>query len=128
MIRSLSTGQRYMILAGLCIALVNVGVKSLSHLPTAQIVLFRVLVPCLAGLVYVKYIGVSPWRTRKARLLLRGVSSTAALVLYYMTIQQMPIAEAVTLQNVAPVFSLLLARLVFRAPSSRKLWCSYLFA
>ena len=96
-----------MLAATLLFALVNIGLKQLPSLPALEIILFRSVISLAITLVQLRWVGVAPWGHRPQRpdLLLRGLAGTAALVLGFLTIKQLPLAPAVTLQYLGPVFT-----------------------
>lgn len=110
----ISRGVGFMLLAVLFSALMAVCVKYLSHLPVYEIVFFRAVIAL--GLTYglLKQQGIPVWGELKGLLLLRGAVGTIALCLYFLTIQHMPLASAVTLQYLSPIFASLLAIFVVR--------------
>jgi drug/metabolite transporter (DMT)-like permease len=98
-----------MLLATFYFALMNVFVKQLSHIPAMEVVFFRCLVSfaiCSVGL-YQKQID---WRgSSRLRLFLRGAFGTTALYCYFVTVQNIPLASAVTIQHLSPVFTAAIA-------------------
>lgn len=100
-----SPGVRFMLLATFCFALMNASVKSLGHLPAIEIAMLRSLVSLAIAYGMVKYFLVKlPGNNSKA-LFLRGFFGSSSLVLYFITLQHMPLASAVTLQYLSPIFA-----------------------
>ncbi|NML67441.1 DMT family transporter [Hymenobacter sp. RP-2-7] len=97
----------YMLAATLLFALVNIGIKKLPDLPAVEIILFRSVISLALTLGQLRWLGVPPWgqRAQLPDLLLRGLAGAAALVLGFLTIKQLPLAPAVTLQYLGPVFT-----------------------
>lgn len=98
-----------MFLSTLAFALANVFVKNVSHLPVLEIVFFRCIIAstfCLIGLRRAKasYIG-----NNHVYLFLRGFFGTLALTLFFLTVQQIPLATAMTFQYLSPVFTAIIA-------------------
>ncbi|WP_071884492.1 DMT family transporter [Hymenobacter sp. APR13] len=103
----LSSGARYMLLSTLAFALLNVCVKLLAHLPPLEIIFFRSTLSLLFSYVALRQAAVAPWGQPRSRwhLVSRGTTGALALVLYFYTLQTMPLASAVTIQYLAPIFT-----------------------
>jgi len=124
----LSEGVRSMFLSTLCFALANVFVKQVAHLPTMEIVFFR----CALGVIFC-YIGLrkanADWRgSNRKLLLLRGLFGTTALYFFFLTVQNIPLASAMTIQYLSPIFTTIIA--IFLLKESVKLfqWFCYALA
>ncbi len=106
--RLLSAAVGNMLLATLAFAVMNVFVKQLDRIPVMEIVFFRCLVSaalCFAGL---RRAG-RDWKGHsRAMLIARGSFGTLALFFFFVTIQNMPLATAVTIQYLSPIFTVLL--------------------
>jgi len=117
-----------MFLSTLCFALANVFVKQVAHLPTMEIVFFR----CALGVIFC-YIGLrkanADWRgSNRKLLLLRGLFGTTALYFFFLTVQNIPLASAMTIQYLSPIFTTIIA--IFLLKESVKLfqWFCYALA
>ena len=91
-----------MLLSTFFFALMNVGVKELGRLPTLEIILARSVISLALSYWAVRRAGVSVWGAGtdgRSRWLLasRGTTGALALVLYFTTVQHLPLAVAVTL-------------------------------
>ncbi len=98
-----------MFVSTLSFALANVFVKQVAHLPTMEIVFFR----CALGVVFC-YVGLrragADWRGSNRRLLaLRGLFGTTALYFFFLTVQNIPLASAMTIQYLSPIFTTIIA-------------------
>ena len=82
---------KYILLSTVFFALMNVGVKFLAHIPAYEIVFFRALVSLIICYFLIRRAGLSPWGNNKRVLLFRGLSGTAALLMYFYTLQHMPL-------------------------------------
>lgn len=107
-LRNIPAGVRYMLLATLLFALMKVCVKMIPQIPSVEIILFRSVISFIISYVGIKAAGVSPWGHNKPMLVLRGVCGALSLLLYFMLIQQIPLATTYTLLYLAPVFTTLL--------------------
>lgn len=117
-----------MLLATFLLSLMGVLVKHLQHIPAHEVVFFRAGISfgvCLAQLLRR---GVSPWGHRRKLLLARGAAGTAALLLYFHTLQSMPLATAVTVQYLSPLFTVLIAGLFLREGATSREWGGFVLA
>ena len=112
----LSPGVVPILLASLFVAMMNVGVKLIPRVPVAEIVLFRSLTTLVLGFGLLWAKGIRPWGNNRRLLVVRGLAGTAALLMYFWTLQRMPLATAVTVQNLSPIFTILISALLLREP------------
>jgi drug/metabolite transporter (DMT)-like permease len=107
--RFLSEGVRSMFISTLAFSLANVFVKQVSHIPAMEVVFFRTTIAttfCLIGLYRAK----ADWRgSNHTLLLLRGMFGTTALFLFFITLQNIPLASAMTIQYLSPIFTSIIA-------------------
>lgn len=103
-----------MLLASFFFALMNVAVKYLPHIPAVEIAFFRALVSLLLSVFILKKLRVSLWGNRPKSLLMRGFFGAGALILYFITLQHMPLASAVTIQFLSPIFTTLFGLFLVR--------------
>lgn len=90
-------------------SLMNVCAKRLEGYPSMEIVFFRCVISVVFGFLWLKNASV-PWKgSHTIRLVGRGLAGTAALYLFFLTLQKMPLATAVTLQYLSPIFTAILA-------------------
>ena len=106
----LSAGARAMLWSTFWFALLNVSVKLLHRLPALEIILFRSVFSLSVSYAALWRARVPAWGcpTHRRELLLRSGTGAMALALYFITLQKMPLATAVVLQYLAPVFTALL--------------------
>ncbi|GJM28913.1 MAG: membrane protein [Cyclobacteriaceae bacterium] len=103
-----STGVRDMILAIFFFSLMNLCVKYVSHIPAVEVVFFRSIVSLtISGVILLKQ-RVNLLGNNRKVLAIRGVTGTIALVAYFITLQKIPLAGAVTIHYLAPIFTSLL--------------------
>lgn len=105
----LSIGIKYMLIATFSFALMNVSVKLLSDIPTNEIILFRSGVSLLICLYVIRRKRLAYFGNKRFYLFLRGLTGTIALTLYFITLQNIPMASAVTLQYLSPIFTAIIA-------------------
>jgi drug/metabolite transporter (DMT)-like permease len=124
----LSEGVRSMFLSTLAFALANVFVKQVAHLPTMEIVFFR----CAFGVLFC-YFGLrkanAGWRgSNRKLLLLRGLFGTTALYFFFLTVQNIPLASAMTIQYLSPIFTTIIAIFLLNETVKVAQWIFYALA
>ncbi len=118
----------WMIGAAAAFSLLVVCVRELSaSLPTPEILFFR----CLFTTAL-----LAPWALRTGRdavrirrpwpNLLRGVSTFAAMTMWFHAIGVVPLADAVAIQSAYPLFTILLAMLLFAERPGIRRWLATL--
>lgn len=76
---------------------------------------------------YLKHLKLHVWGHNKKWLIIRGIAGTFALSFFFYAIQHMPLASAVTIQYLSPVFTVILAGMFFGETVSGRHWfCSLL--
>ncbi len=117
-----------MFLSTLAFSLANVFVKQVSHLPPLEVVFFRCLLAslfCFAGLYRAKADWVGSNRTL---LVLRGAFGTTAVFLFFITLQNIPLASATTIQYLSPLFTSIIAIFVLGERVLPLQWVFYALA
>ena len=94
-----------MLLATFLFSCMNALVKFVPHIPAVEIVFFRCLVSLVMSYAVLKSQRVYVWGSNHKLLIARGLTGAVALVLYFVLIQQIPLATAVTLQFLAPILT-----------------------
>ncbi len=110
----LSLGVRYMLLAIFCYGLMNVAVKQLSDFTAIQVVLFRSIISLVISWSMLKAQGVSVWGNNKKILILRGLLGASALTLYFYTLHHLPLATALVIQYLSPIFTAIIASIFLK--------------
>jgi len=117
-----------MFVSTLAFSLANIFVKKVSHIPAMEIVFFRCTIAvafCLAGL----YRDNADWKgSNKTMLFLRGFFGTLALFLFFTTLQNIPLASAMTIQYLAPIFTSVIAIFVLGESIRGPQWIFYAIA
>ncbi len=96
---------RYMLIAGASFAVMNIFVKLVSHLPTMEVVFFRAVFSFFASYLILKTLKVPVWGNNKKLLFFRGMAGCLGLIGSYYTLQHIPLASAVTLNYLSPLFT-----------------------
>lgn len=114
-----------MIIAGVCFALVHAAVKFVPSIPAHELVVARGLISIALTWFAIRRSGLSPWGQNRPMLVFRGVAGTAALLLYFHTLQSMPLASAVTIQYLHPILTVILAAFFLREPANAVQWSCF---
>lgn len=110
----LTPGVGYMLLATLLFAIMNALVKMVPRLPAVEIVFFRSVISFIICYGMLLRQGVYPWGSHKGLLILRGSVGAVALILFFITLQHIPLASAATMQYLSPIFTTLLGVVMVR--------------
>lgn len=94
-----------MLLATFLFTLANTLVKVIDHIPAVQIVLFRAFISLGICWVLLKRAGVYPWGKYHKWLISRGVFGSIALILFFMSIQRLPLANALVIFYITPIIT-----------------------
>ncbi len=105
----ISPGIRYMLIASLVFSIMNVFVKKLAHIPAIEVVFFRALISLIISWWILKKRRIPVWGNNRKVLFLRGLFGSVSLVMLFATFQNLPLASAVLLQYLSPIFTALLA-------------------
>jgi len=117
-----------MFMSTLAFSLANVFVKQVAHIPAMETVFFRCAIAtafCLIGLHRAK---ADPIGSNHLYLLLRGVFGTTALFCFFLTLQQMPLASAMTIQYLSPIFTTIIAIFILTEKVKAAQWLFYAIA
>ena len=125
---NISPGIKYIFISVIFFALMNVGVKYLKPIPSHEIVFFRALVTLIAGYILIKRQKLNPWGKHKPYLIARGLTGTIALIIYFYTVQNMPLATAVTIQYLSPIFTIIIAGIFLKEPAKPVQWLFFILS
>ncbi len=116
----------YIILSGLCFLVVNFFVKTLGQgpdqelipgvqsYPGHELVLARSIITFAISYAVIRHRNISMWGVNKKWLIIRAIAGTVALVIFFTTIHKMPLAIAIVIQNLAPIFTVILAMIFLK--------------
>ena len=110
----ISKGLKHMFLAGLFFSFMNLGVKFLPHLPVLEIVFIRAFLMFFITLYLLKKQNINPLGNNRKILFLRGFFGMIALSMYFYSLQNMPFASAVTIMQLSPIFTTLIAVFILK--------------
>lgn len=103
-----------MLLATFIFAVMNVMVKYVTNIPAIEIILFRSIVSFFMSGIALKFQKVNPFGKNKKVLLIRGLAGAIALIMFFTTLQNIPLASAVTLMFLGPIFTAILGVLIVK--------------
>lgn len=87
----------------------NLCIKYLNHIPAHQVVFIRSIITFFITFYFIRKQKLNPWGNDKKWLILRGLAGFSGLLCYIITVQKIPLASAVTIQYLSPVFTLIFA-------------------
>jgi drug/metabolite transporter (DMT)-like permease len=114
-----------MLLATLAFSIMNVFVKMLSRIPAMEIVFFRCLVSAAICFVGIGRARVDWKGNNNVLLIARGASGTLALFMFFITMQHLPLATAVTIAYLSPIFTTLIGVVALGEHVRPKQWLFY---
>lgn len=117
-----------MLFSTLAFSLANVFVKQVAHIPAMEIVFFRCLVGGIFCYIGLKSARADPIGSNRKALVLRGLFGTTALYLFFITLQNIPLASAMTIQYLSPIFTSIIAIFVLREGVRPIQWTFYAIA
>ncbi|MEO0330399.1 MAG: DMT family transporter [Bacteroidota bacterium] len=123
-----SRGVWYMVVSVFFFSCMGLMVKLVSHIPSTQVVFFRSVVSISLSFWLLQRQGVSVWGTHRKYLILRGLFGAGALILFYETLQRIPLASAVTIGFLAPIFTTILGIFIAREKVKPFQWLFFLLA
>lgn len=115
-------GAKHLIIASLFFSIINALVKLYSHIPAIEIVFFRSVVSLGMSYYALRKLKVQIFNQHLPLLLLRGASGAAGLSLFFYSIQNMPLATAVTVFYLAPIFTVILAMIINKEYPKKAQW------
>ncbi|MGH9947467.1 MAG: DMT family transporter [Pyrinomonadaceae bacterium] len=117
-----------MFLSTLAFSLANICVKQVAHIPAMEIVFFRCAIASTLCFIGLRRVGADWKGTNRTLLILRGVFGTTALFLFFVTLQNIPLASAMTIQYLSPIFTTIIAIFVLSEGVKRLQWLFYAIA
>lgn len=118
----ISQGVKHILIAGFFFGIINAMVKYYSHIPAIEVVFFRSIVSFFLSFYMVKKLKIKIINEHSKILFLRGLCGAIALSMYFYTIQVIPLATAVTILYLAPVFTVILAMFMVKEKPHPMQW------
>lgn len=119
-----------MLLATLCLSLMQALIKSLTELHTFEIFFFRGLGTSILCFIYLQYyrIPILGLSSRYKWLLARALVGVFATCIFYFTLKWMPFGAAVSLKYLSPIFGAAFAILLLKEKVNLMQWLCFLLA
>ena len=117
-----------MLLATLLFSLMNVGVKLVPDIPAVEIIFFRSVISLVISAGVLRYKKVRLWGNNQLWLVFRGLVGATALILYFITLQKIPLASAATIQYTSPIFTAILGIYIVREKIKPVQWLCFMAA
>lgn len=117
-----------MFFSTLAFFLANACVKQVAHIPAMEIVFFRCIVAAAICVYGLRRAGESLVGDNHLMLLMRGLFGTIALVFFFVTVQNMPLASAQTIQYLSPIFTATIAIFLLKESVRALQWAFYAIA
>lgn len=117
-----------MILSSFAFSLMHLCVKALPHIPVFELVFFRSVISLAISFLALKRKSVPIFGNNKKVLLARGMFGVTALTLFFITLQNIPLAGAVTIQYLSPVFTALFAIWLLKEKMQNRQWLFFALA
>jgi len=124
----MSKGVIYMLVAIVFFASMNILIKLVPRIGPVEIVFFRSVVSFVISIITLKKIGVGLWGNNKKWLIIRGLSGSIGLLLFFATIKEIPLASAVAIQYLSPIFTSLLGILIVKERVYSIQWLFFLIS
>ncbi|RZL33542.1 MAG: EamA family transporter, partial [Pedobacter sp.] len=105
----MTKGIQYILLSTFAMSVMNIFAKKLAHLPFVEVVMFRGVFSLFVCYIALRKQNINIWGNNKKLLIARGAFGTVGLIMYFYTLQYMPLATAVTVQYLSPIFSTILS-------------------
>ena len=105
---------KFMIISTLAFACMNVTVKYLENVNAFQIVFFRSLSSLVFTFGFLLKNRIPIFGNQKKLLVLRGFVGVTSMTFFFMSIKYLPVATAVSLRYIAPIFAALFAVLFLK--------------
>lgn len=112
----------FMLTSTVCFAIVNAIVKTLGHLPAFEKVLFRCIISLSITFYLLGKAKISPWGNNKKFLIIRGLSGSVALTLFFLVMDRIPLASAVTLQYLSPIATSIFGIILLKEKVAVRQW------
>ncbi len=117
-----------MLLSTFSFAVMNVFIKKVSNIPAMEIVFFRCFVSMLLCFQII-YKDKADWKGNNRTLLLaRGIFGTIAVYAFFITLHNMPLGTAVTIQYLSPIFTTIIAIFLLKEKVKPLQWVFFIIS
>lgn len=94
-----------MVISAMSLAIMNVFLKHLHHIPALELVFFRSIGSLLICLTYLKLLGISILGINRRAMLMRGFLGAVSMACFFVSIKSMPLGTAVSIRYLSPIFA-----------------------
>ena len=122
MIKKLSPGVRYMLLAAMGFAVMHAIIKSLASFHVLQVIFFRSIITALLCTIFLRKQRVALVGNNPRFLLLRAGVGVVSMTSFFTTLHRIPMGASVSLKYLSPVFAAIFAVLFLRERVPRYKW------
>jgi len=124
----MNKGAQFMIISSFSFSLMHLCVKALPHIPVFELVFFRSLISLIITFVSLKNKSIPVFGNNKKILFSRGFLGVTALTLFFSTLQNIPLASAVILQYLSPIFTAFFAIWILKEKMKSRQWFFFVLA
>lgn len=89
-------------------------IDNVQSYPGHELVLARSIITFIISWSIIRYRGLSMWGVNKKWLLIRSLAGTTALTMFFYTVHHIPLAIAIVVQNLSPIFTVILAMFLLK--------------
>ena len=118
----ISRGNQYMVLSSLFFSLIGLCVKLTSHISNLEVNFFKSVIALAVSYSLLARDKVNIVGNNRRLLLARGIAGGLGIVLFFVTLQYLPLATATTIQNTSPIFTTILGIFIVKEPVSLRRW------
>jgi drug/metabolite transporter (DMT)-like permease len=119
---------KFMIFSTLAFACMNVTVKYLSEISAFQIVFFRSISSLLFTFGFLLKNNIPLLGNKRKLLVFRGIAGVTSMTFFFMSIKYLPVATAVSLRYIAPIFAAVFAVLFLKEKIKPLQWLFFIMA
>ena len=117
-----------MLLSTFSFAIMNVLIKKVSNLPAMEIVFFRCFVS-MALCFQIIFKEKADWKgSNRTLLLARGIFGTIAVYTFFVTLHNIPLGTAVTIQYLSPIFTTIIAIFLLKEKVKPLQWLFFIIS
>ncbi|MFD2033711.1 DMT family transporter [Belliella marina] len=109
-----------MLLAGFLFSLMNVAVKLIPHIPAIEIILFRSVMSFFMTYFALKRSNIPLFGNNRSLLVIRGIAGSIGLMTFFYNLQTIPLASAVTINYLAPIFTTILGIFIVKEKVAKR--------
>ena len=119
---------KFMVISTFSFACMNVTVKYLVNVNAFQIVFFRSLSSLVFTMFFLLKTGIPVFGNNRKLLVLRGLTGVTSMTFFFMSIKYIPVATAVSLRYIAPIFAAIFAVLFLREKTRPIQWLFFVMS